>query len=406
MTERERRRRVIEHLRSGDTSEAADELAASREVYPGDGVLHHVIGMAFASTGTLRQALDELETAAKLDPESAEILADLAQVHLARGDADKAVEAAEQSVAVEPNLALARFTLGRACFVTETIRQARRAGPPLPGERFAQIDGRTPTYLRAVEEMEAALDSTPSFSRAVRGALALAYLRAGHYHAALEQLRAQLDDTTSAEEANPVRAQIAEMAHEIARERYWSFEDTDPVEMESAAQSAAATAEQKLRLAHAYEALGQAGMLPAALAEARRAGFEARDAFVIRSNGEAQQHTRLSDANVLIAGGIECVFGDALRFFPFSSIRRISFGRPDTWRSTEVELASGERLAVVVPTLYRNSVRSPNELIQTGQFTQFSYGPGETRYAYAVGARNFISDSGIVAFSEVESLVF
>jgi len=68
--------------------------------------------------------------------------------------------------------------------------------------------------------------------------------------------------------------------------------------------------------------------------------------------------------------------------------------------------ASGERLAVVAPTLYRDSVRSPNELVQAGQFTQFSYGPGETCYAYAVGARNFISDSDMVAFSEVESLVF
>lgn len=82
MSERERRRRVIECLRL-DTSGAADELAGAREVYPGDGALHHVIDMAFASTETLRQALDELEVAARLDPESAEILADLAQVYLA-----------------------------------------------------------------------------------------------------------------------------------------------------------------------------------------------------------------------------------------------------------------------------------------------------------------------------------
>jgi protein involved in temperature-dependent protein secretion len=69
-------------------------------------------------------------------------------------------------------------------------------------------------------------------------------------------------------------------------------------------------------------------------------------------------------------------------------------------------MISGERVAALVPALYRRSARSPNDLIQNGQFTQFSYGPGEIRYAYAIGARSFISNAGTIAFSEIEGLVF
>ena len=112
------------------------------------------------------------------------------------------------------------------------------------------------------------------------------------------------------------------------------------------------------------------------------------------------------DAELLIAGGLECVVDGGLRFLPFSAIHRVWLGRPEVWRSVEVELASGERLRALAPALYRHSIRSPNELIQRGRFTQFSYDPGETRYAHAIGARNYISDSGMLAMSEIESVVF
>ena len=404
MTERERRRRVIEFLRSGSTSDAADELAASREVYPGDGTLHHVIGMDFASTGTLNQALDELEIAAKLDPGAAPILADLAQGRLARGEIEQAAEAAEKAISLSPDSTLARFTLGRAYFMAESARQARRPAPPLPGERFSRIDGRAPLYLRAVEEMEAALDAAPPFVGAIRSALALAYQRAGHDHAALAQLRARLDDPAPDMEAEQGRTRVVELENEIIRERYW--EGLHPDGSSGAAQCSDTVAEDKLRLAHVYAAVGQAETALAAMAGARRAGYDARDCYVTRANDGWRLHPRLSDVHILIAGSLECVIDDELRFLPFGSIDRVRFGRYGLWRSADIDLTSGERLQALVPALYRLSAHSPNELIQTGQFAQFSYDPGETRYAHAIGARSFISEAGVLPFSEIASLAF
>ncbi len=404
MTERERRRRVIELLRSGSTSEAAGELAGSREVYPGDGALHHVIGMAFASEGTLRKALDELETAAVMDPESAAILADLAQVRLARGETEAAAEAAEKATSISPDLAVARFTLGRAYFMAESVRQAKQHRPPTTGDRFPLIDGGATSYLRALEEMEAALDSTPSFAGAIRIALALAYQRAGHDHAALAQLRAQLAEPASQEETDQLHARIADLENEIIREQYWA--GLEKRGLPGVEELREAGAEEKMRLAHAYAAGDSEEMARAALLEARRSGYEARECTVTRTNGATELYARFSDAHLLIAGGLECIVEGELRFVPFSDIHRVRFDRHGLWRSAEVEMASGERLTALVPALYRHSARSPNDLIQSGQFTQFRYGPGETRYAYAIGARSFISDAGAIAFSEIEGLAF
>jgi protein involved in temperature-dependent protein secretion len=405
MSERERRRRIVEYLRSGKTDEAASELAASREVYPGDGVLHHVIGMAFASSGTLAQAQEQLESATRLDPESAEILADLAQVQLARGDTDRAITSAEQAVALSPGSPLAHFTLGRACFVAECTRQARRPPPPLPRNHFALIDGRASDYLRALREMEMALDAGPPFLGAVRAGLALAYQRAGHYHAAWEQLRSRLAELAPGRELDDVQARLQNMSSEIVRERYWAVESGDLAQIEEAARAPQARPEAKLRLAHAYAALERSEPARAALAQAAASGYEARDAHITRA-GRRQHYARVSDIHALIAGGLECIVDDELRFLPYAQIRTIRCGEPRLWREVTVELDHGEKMEALVPTLYRLSLRSPSDFIQSGRFTQLSYGPGETRYAYAIGARNLISDSGVIPFTEVESVEF
>ena len=405
MSERERRRRIIEYLRSGKTDAAASELAGSREVYPGDGALHHVIGMAFAATGTLGPALEELETAAKLDPRSAQTLADLAQVQLARGDTESAIGSAEQAMALAPDLALARFTLGRACLAAEHASQARRPPSPLPGEHFPLADGRTPAYLRALREMETALDARPPFLDAVRAALTLAYQRAGHYHAAWEQLRSRLAEQPMDRETNEIEARLQNVSNEIIRERYWAMEEADLPGIERAARAPEARPEAKLRLAHAYAAVGQDERLAAALAQARQSGYHPADAEVTRT-GDRRRYAGTSDAHVLIGGGLECVIDEQLRFLPYAGIRSIRCGEPRLWREVSIEFADGGRAEGLAPALYRLSLRSPSEFIQSGRFTQLSYGPGETRYAYAIGARNLISDSGVIPFAEVESVVF
>ena len=406
MSERDRRRRIVDYLRSGRAQDAADELAGSREAYPGDGLLHHAIGLAFASRGTLQRAREELEVAAEMQPPSADILADLAQVRLAQGDAGPAIEAAEQALEVDPNLPLARFTLGRACFAAECAHQARRQPQPQPGHYSPLIDGRTPAYLRAMREMEAALEATPPFAGAVRAALAFAYMRAGHYHAAAEQLHAQLEELAPGEEADQARDRLSNVEREILRESYWSIEESALPAIQEAAEAAEASPEAKLRLAHAYAVLGHGEGLASALSAARAAGYEPRSAYIARAAGESRLYRETSDSHLLIAGGLECIIGDSLRFLPFASLQTVVLGQPGPWRTAEVTFASGDTVEAIVPTLYRLSLRSPSDLIQSGRFTQFSYPPGETRYAHAVGVRNLATDDGVVSFAEVESIEF
>jgi protein involved in temperature-dependent protein secretion len=362
--------------------------------------------MAFASRGTLDQAREQLEKAATLSSESADIRADLAQVCLAQGDAERATAAAEEALAIEPDSALAHFTLGRACFVAECSRQARRAGRQETDSSFPLIDGRAPTYLRAQREMETALYAAPPFADAVRASLSFVYLRAGHYHAAAEQLDAQLADLPPGEEAGRTRDRLLCVRHEIARESYWDAQGPDPSEIRRRARLAQASGETKLRLAHACWTAGDRESAVQALVEARTGDYRPRAATLTCDGGEQRVCKDLSDMHLLIAGGLECVVGDSLRFIPFGEIQAITMEEPAPWRTAAILLLSGEEMEAAIPSLYRFSLRSPNDLMQTGRLSQFKYEPGESRYAQVIGSRNWISEDGTIPFVEIQSVVF
>ncbi len=403
MTERERRQRIIDHLRAGEARDAAEKLAGSREPYPGDGMLHHAIGLAFASDGTLAPAREQLEAAARLSPDSAIILADLSQVRLAQGKPEEAIESAERALALDSDLAIAHFTLGRACLAADCARQARSPSRRNTAFGFPLIDGRAPLYLRALREMETALYSTPPFMDAIRGALAFAYARAGHLHAASEQLEHQLAEAEPGEEADRAAQRLRFTEYEMTREAYWSAL-SEP--RDGQAFSSQGEAESLLQAAHASAVAGDTSALRQALARARSAGYEPRAAFMARFDGKDQLFDQVSDVHLLIAGGLECVVDGRLRFLPFSEIETVHLGQPAAWRDAEVHLRSGETAECAVPSLYRLSLRSPNDLIQSARFTQFKYGPGETRYAQAIGARNLGTEESVIPFTDVKSITF
>ncbi len=404
MTERERRQRIIDHLRAGEAEDAANELAGSQEAYPGDGILHHAIGLAFASGGTLGPAREQLEAAARLSPGSALILADLAQVCLAQGQAEDALEIAEQALELDADLPIAHFTLGRACLAASCSQQARHPSHREPGFEFPLIDGRDPLYLRAVRAMETALYASPSFLGAIRTALAFAYVRAGHFHAAVEQLREHLAELPPGEESDRASLRLRYVEYEIAREDYWSA--VAEADKRRPADLPVGEPEALLRVAHAHAIAGNETALAEALAKARSAGYQPRAAIVSRLEGQDEFLREVSDVEVLIAAGLECVLDDELRFLPFSEVETITLGPVAPWRVAQVQLTSGESLEVIVPTLYRLSIRSPNDLIQSGRFTQFKYGPGETRYARAIGNRNIATEQRVIPFAEIKSIVF
>lgn len=403
MTERERRQQVIDHLRAGEARDAAEKLAGSREPYPGDGLLHHAIGLALASDGTLGPAGEQLETAARLSPDSSVILADLSQVRLAQGKPEEAIEVAERALELDPDLPLAHFTLGRACLAADCARQARNPSGRDPSFEFPLIDGRSPLYLRAVREMESAVYAKPDFVDAVRAALAFAYVRAGHFHAALEQLRQQFAEAGQGEQAERVGHRLRCVEYEVAREGYWGAV-AEPERRPHAGRDG--DAESLLRLAHALSVSGDTSGFAHALAQARSAGYLPRSAVVSRFDAEDEVFREVSDVHVLIAGGLECVLDGELRFLPFEQLQAISLAPPAAWRQGVVELSSGETIEVAVPNLYRLSLRSPNDLIQSGRFTQFRYGPGETRYAQAIGTRNLATEDTVIPFTDVKTIAF
>ncbi|HUU53286.1 MAG TPA: type VI secretion system accessory protein TagJ [Armatimonadota bacterium] len=404
MTERERRQRIIDHLRAGQAQDAADELAGSCEPYPGDGILHHAIGLAFASGGTLGPAREQLEAAVRLTPDSAPILADLAQVCLAQGRAKDALETAEQARELDPHLAIAHFTIGRACLAAACAQQARHASYRDPGFDFPLMDGTAPLYLRAVREMETALYASPPFVGAVRIALAFAYVRAGHFHAAVEQLHEQLADLPPGEEFDRVAERLRCVEHEIAREAYWSaVAQPDP---RTSAEPPLDEPEVLLRRAHAHAVAGNDTALAEALATARSAGYQPRPAIVSCLAGQDEFFREVSDVHLLLCAALECILDGKLRFLPFSELDAITLGPVAPWRAAQVQLASGDSLEVAVPALYRLSLRSPNDLIQSGRFTQFKYDPGETRYARAIGTRNIATERRVIPFAEIKSIVF
>jgi|GEM_PF-3409150 len=401
MTERERRRRIVAHLRAGLPDDAAKEMASSQEPYPGDGLLHHAIGLAFASNGTLGAALEQLEAAAGLSPDSAAILADLAQVRLAQGKIEEAIESAENSLDIDGSLLIAHFTLGRACLAAECRRQAKHPSSPKPGFPFPLIDGKQPLYLRALREMEIALDNSPPYAVAIHAALAFAYLRAGHYHATLEQLQREISALPPGNDADRVADRLQSVEYEIARERYWSeIEDTKPAAADDT------EPESLLRIVHASATSTREDEAAEMLAKVKAAGYGPRPAVISRLDNPDETGQHLADVHLLIGGGLECIHNSRLRFIPFSSIASIAFGTPSHWRTADVTPATGETFSVIVPTLYRLSLRSPNDLIQSGRFTQFKYAPGETHHAFAIGTRNFTTENAVIPFTDIASIRF
>jgi protein involved in temperature-dependent protein secretion len=403
MTERERRQKIVDHLKAGQAQAAADTLAGSQEEYPGDSILHHAIGLALASDGTMGPACEQLEEAARLSPDAAIIHADLAQMRLALGKSEEAIESADNALELDPDLAVAHFTLGRAYLSSACAQQARNPLHNEPGFEFPLVDGRTPAYLRAVRELEMALEETPPFLDSVRTALAFAYLRAGHFHAAREQLEHQLDELPPGEESDRVAGRLQAVECEIVRETYWGALGGSSVDKLPPART---EAEAALRRAHVHAVGGDQAELAAVLDEAREVGYEARPGTIVQFTDQEEFFKEIADAHVLIQGGLECVSAGELRFLPYRELQSVTLGAAAPWRTAEVIFVSGETVEVTVPLLYRLSIRSPNDLIHSGRFTQFKYGPGETRYALAIGTRNLSTEQRVVPFTEVRSIAF
>jgi tetratricopeptide (TPR) repeat protein len=88
--------------------------AAGPEDPRADAYYHFTLGTLLANEGNLQGALDQLNQAARIDPSSAEIRVELADLHLRHGDVRQAVTTAREAVERAPETAEAHLSLANA----------------------------------------------------------------------------------------------------------------------------------------------------------------------------------------------------------------------------------------------------------------------------------------------------
>jgi tetratricopeptide (TPR) repeat protein len=168
-------------------------------------------GVFYSVNGNYPRALEDLEMAKKLAPRDARVLASLASVYLDSGAPEQALQAAEDAIALDPSIALAYYTRGRALFTLGQYEAADRDLSLSYGYMLADQDTVARMYeklyigtvhfnyglgkmgigdsVEAIEAFTKALDSYSSLSAAqvARGRL---YLTAGDYEAARKDFNA------------------------------------------------------------------------------------------------------------------------------------------------------------------------------------------------------------------------
>lgn len=103
---------------------AADEYRRVLAADPNVAMAHHHLGTILAMTNNAGPALDELSMAAKLDPQSPEVLSDLGFTYQTLGYNDQACKAYEQSLSLEPRQTEAAINLSNIYCSTGRMQDA------------------------------------------------------------------------------------------------------------------------------------------------------------------------------------------------------------------------------------------------------------------------------------------
>ena len=112
-----------------EQGEAENALSLLQEVVrrePRLAAAHHYLGIAWARTYRLTEALSALKQAQTLAPESSEIRTSLAQIYLSEGSLYHAIEEAEEALRISPQNVSALRVLGEAHFLAGNLQQARQ----------------------------------------------------------------------------------------------------------------------------------------------------------------------------------------------------------------------------------------------------------------------------------------
>lgn len=94
--------RAIQHKIQGEYDDAVTLLSGVLAESPNHARTHHQLGLVYGFTGLFDESVEEMETAARLDPDSILILNDLGKTHTMLGDYEKAIPVFERVLERDP----------------------------------------------------------------------------------------------------------------------------------------------------------------------------------------------------------------------------------------------------------------------------------------------------------------
>ncbi len=151
-------------LRRNRLAEAERYVRQGALRHPGDFALHNLLGVVLKNLGRYDEALQELDTAARLDPANLSPTVNSGNIHLLRRDGIRAEQAFRRGVAEQPDRAEFQRLLGGAVRLQgrsdEALRQFETARNLDPGNARAWIDaaglldelGRAPEGLALLDQ--------------------------------------------------------------------------------------------------------------------------------------------------------------------------------------------------------------------------------------------------------------
>ncbi len=153
-----------ELLRRGAAGEAIIAFQQAVDAAPADAAAQHGLGRAAFDAGKLKMALRHLEEAAKLEPNSAQYVVDLAYGKLSAGEHQLALAAAQRALELAPGDPTGHLIVGRSLIATgdatAAVRSLSTYVEAVPDDHRARLD--LARALTAAGRTEAAI---PEISR-------------------------------------------------------------------------------------------------------------------------------------------------------------------------------------------------------------------------------------------------
>ncbi len=152
----------------GNPESAAERYRLALALNPDVAEIHCNLGVQYIHLGRHREALTELREAARLDPSSAPVFANIAFTLLVTGSTGDAEHAARRAVSLDSRYLKGRYILGhvlaqRGTNLKEAIANLKLASAEIPRAHLvlAQVYARTGSYEEAKAELTTYLPGAP-----------------------------------------------------------------------------------------------------------------------------------------------------------------------------------------------------------------------------------------------------